>query len=272
MRSTLIILFLFSLTSVGNSQTVKIDSNSSKNKGKFYISWGWNAGWFSNCDIQFKGADYDFLLEDVVATDRQTPFGLDPYFHPGRITVPQTNFRLGYFFNEKWNISLGFDHMKYVVQQYQTVNITGSINAGNEFDGTYVNEPIELTKSFLEFEHTDGLNYINVELRRFDQLFLKKWFELNLVSGAGVAALIPRTKTVLFDDYNRDAYHISGFGFAPLLGVNLTFFDWFFLQSEFKGGYIHMPNVRISPNAGDKASHSFFFGQLNYVFGFSRKF
>ena len=28
------------------------------------------------------------------------------------MTIPQYNFRLGYYLNDHWNVSLGIDHMK----------------------------------------------------------------------------------------------------------------------------------------------------------------
>ena len=74
------------------------------NKGTWYMYWGWNYGWYTNSDISFKGDSYDFTLYDVVATDRQSPFGWDPYFKIDRVTIPQYNFRLGYFFNNNYYI------------------------------------------------------------------------------------------------------------------------------------------------------------------------
>jgi hypothetical protein len=40
------------------------------------------------------------------------------------MTIPQTNFRIGYFINDHYSIALGVDHMKYVAQN-QVANITG---------------------------------------------------------------------------------------------------------------------------------------------------
>ena len=34
------------------------------NKGKFYIYWGGNRGYFTDSDIRFRGKDYDFTLEN----------------------------------------------------------------------------------------------------------------------------------------------------------------------------------------------------------------
>jgi hypothetical protein len=51
------------------------------------------------------------------------------------MTIPQTNFRIGYFINDHYSIALGVDHMKYVMAQNQVANITGNINTGTPFDG-----------------------------------------------------------------------------------------------------------------------------------------
>src|SRR5882672_9372670 len=96
-------------------------------KAKFFIYWGWNRDSYTPSDIHFKGNEYDFTLYRVVAHDHQSVLALDPYVVPRTITIPQTNVRLGYFLNDHWSLSLGLDHMKYVMDQDQTANITGTI-------------------------------------------------------------------------------------------------------------------------------------------------
>jgi hypothetical protein len=53
--------------------------------------------------------------------------------------------------------------MKYVMRNYQDVTINGQINVGSGYDGSYSGETINLKPNFLQFEHTDGLNYENIE-------------------------------------------------------------------------------------------------------------
>ena len=61
---------------------------------------------------------------------------------------------------------MGTDHMKYVVVENQTAVISGEIAESiSRFDGTYDNDKILLSPDFLHFEHTDGLNYWNIEVR-----------------------------------------------------------------------------------------------------------
>lgn len=242
------------------------------NKGKIFISWGWNQSGYTHSDIRFKGTDYDFKLKGVIAKDRQTPFTLR-YLNPSKMTIPQYNFRIGYFINSKYSISFGFDHMKYVMQQDQTVNISGHIaGSGTDYDGTYNNEPIKLTGDFLKFEHTNGLNYLNLELRRMDNLFdqrsLKiKNIDINLIQGVGVGLLYPKSDVTLLNYERNDQWHVAGYGANLVAGLNVTFFKHFFIQGEMKGGYINMPDILTTHFVDDRASQHFFFAQGNVNFG-----
>ncbi|MDT0552143.1 hypothetical protein [Urechidicola vernalis] len=242
------------------------------NKGQLYISWGWNRAHFSDSDIHFKGDNYDFVLRSVEGNDRLTPFKYEDYFQIDRITIPQTNFRLGYFFHDNYTVSIGIDHMKYVMKGYQYAPIDGTINAGTEFDGVYTGEEIRLTEDFLTFEHTDGLNYVNVEVNRFDNLntllnFDTDFMDVNLTEGLGAGIIYPKTNATLFGGERYDDFNVAGYGFSAKVGVNLTFWDHFFIQSDYKVGYIDMPNIMISNDESNGASQSFGFFQVNITFG-----
>lgn len=242
-------------------------------KGEMYIYWGWNIGWYSNSNITFTGDKFDFKLDNVIANDRQSKFDLGLYLNPATMTIPQYNFRIGYFIKDHYNISFGIDHMKYVMLQDQTVKITGTIDEPDSpYNGVYDNEDIVLVEDFLTFEHTDGLNYANVEFRRFDEIVDWNKVKIHLTEGLGAGMLIPRTNTMILGHERYDEFHLSGYGIHAVIGVNVTFFKHFFIQSEFKGGFMHMPDVRITAIESDKAKQSFFFSQLNIVFGGSYNF
>ena len=237
-------------------------------KGEFYFYWGWNRGWFSQSDIHFQGNDYDFELKDVIGNDRQSAFGFDPYLNPARMTIPQYNFRIGYFISDHYNISIGTDHMKYVVQADQMVKISGNIqNSDTQYDGNYANDDIVIAEDFLQFEHTDGLNYPNIELRRFDEIYRAKNISINLTEGFGIGALYPKTNTTLLNKQRYDEFHLAGYGLAAVVGINLSILKHLFIQTEFKGGFINMPDIRTTLSTADKASQHFFFAQWNYVIG-----
>ena len=192
------------------------------------------------------------------------------YINPGRLTNPQTNARLGYFFTDHYNVSIGLDHMKYVAVQGQETTISGSINlpedqVGSSFNGVYNNESIDLTRDFLTFEHTDGLNYINVKIGRRDDV--SKIFkikntdivQINLTEGISGGVLYPKTNAMLLGEERHDEFHISGYGLSVVGGLNITFFKYFFVQLELKGGYIDLNDIRTTRFREDRASQDFLF-------------
>ena len=247
------------------------------NKGKMYIYWGGNRESFSKSDIHFKGDDYDFTLNNIQASDKPKGWHVD-YLNPSRMTIPQTNFRIGYFINDHYNISLGLDHMKYVMNQAQIATISGVVgNSYPQFAGTYLpsgNNTIDLTDGeFLTFEHTDGLNYINTEIGRVNdisKLFKIKntdVFQVNILEGVGAGLLYPKTNSKLLGKERHDDFHISGFGVSAKVGLNLTFFKHYFIQAEIKGGYINMNDIRTTFDLADRASQHFLFLQRIIAFG-----
>lgn len=267
-----VLFFALPLSIIAQENNVTPDKYTAHNKGKFYVYWGGNRESFSKSDIHFEGDNYNFTLSNVTASDKPKGWQID-YVNPGRMTIPQTNFRLGYYVSDHYNVSIGLDHMKYVMNQYQVVNITGTINEGTTFDGTYNNEPITLTEDFLTFEHTDGLNYINSEFCRVDDISKifkiqnTDKFQINITEGLGAGILLPKTNAMLLGKERHDDFHLSGYGVSAKVGLNLTFFKHFFLQTELKGGYIDMNDIRTTHNPSDRASQHFLFLQRIIVFG-----
>jgi hypothetical protein len=267
------IIAFSSLQIVNAQQDEKIQERyTAHNKGKFFVSWGGNRDSYTKSDVTFKGKDYNFTLDNITADDKPKGWHID-YINPTRMTIPQTNFRLGYFINDHYSIAIGVDHMKYVMTQGQTANVTGAVSAGTPYDGVYNNSPIVLTKEFLTFEHTDGLNYVNTEFSRHDdisKLFKIKntdKIQVNVTEGFGLGLLYPKTNTKLLGKERHDDFHVSGYGTSLKAGLNITFFKHFYIQGELKGGYINMPDIRTTKSTEDSASQNFFFFQRIIAFG-----
>jgi len=236
------------------------------NKGKFYVSWGGNRETYSKSDVTFKGENYNFTVENMRAHDKPKGWHID-YLNPSRMTIPQTNFRLGYFISDKYSVSVGWDHMKYVMTQNQTANITGNIATNESFDGTYNSTPTVMSEEFLTYEHTDGLNYVNAEFARHDDI--SKLFsigntdkiQINISEGLGAGILYPKTNTKLMGRNRYDEFHVSGYGLSAKAALNITFLKYFYIQGELKGGYINMQDIRTTASESDNASQDFFFFQ-----------
>lgn len=280
-RYSLCLIFFLSIVTVALAQedpviTDKPTSYTAHNKGKFYVYWGWNRGYYSHSDIHFKGSDYNFTIYDAKAYDKQSKFSYRDYFRPDRVTIPQTNVRIGYFISDHYNISIGVDHMKYVMYNDQMAIVDGYIDIAesNEYNGVYNRERTHITDDFLHFEHTDGLNYINVQVERYDdlgKLLGGTWdmdvFQINLYEGLGAGVLVPKTNATILNRERYDQFHLSGFGISAHQGINLTFFKHYFVQVELKEGYINMPDIRITHSPTDSASQHFFFLEPTLMFG-----
>ncbi|WP_236025449.1 hypothetical protein [Flavobacterium geliluteum] len=276
-------MLCFSINTFAQEE-IAVQKYTAHNKGKFFVSWGGNRESYSKSDVTFRGKDYNFTVADMKAHDKPKGYHLD-YINPANMTIPQTNFRLGYFINDHYSVAIGWDHMKYVMTQNQTANVTGYIDlpadqAGSIHNGVYNNTPVDMSQgaaaeggnpdtntAFLMYEHTDGLNYVNTEVSRHDDI--SKWFglpntdkvQINLTEGLGGGILYPKTNTMLLGKERHDDFHISGYGMSAKAGINFTFFKHFYLQGELKGGYINMQDIRTTQRNEDTASQEFFFFQ-----------
>ena len=260
------LIILFTNNTIAQEVTEIQTKYTTHNKGKFFISWGGNRDSYSKSDITFRGKDYNFTLENVPAHDKPKGWHVD-YINPSRMTIPQTNFRMGYFVSDHYSVAIGVDHMKYVMSQNKAVDINGYYPNPGSYDELLANNQVLLTEEFLKYEHTDGLNYINTEFSRHDDISsifkignINK-IQVNLTEGVGFGFLYPKTNTTLLGKERHDDFHVSGFGTSFKAGLNVTFFKHFYIQGELKGGYINMQDIRTTQSTEDSASQDFFFFQ-----------
>lgn len=259
-------------TIIDTAKGIKIEVPTLK-KGTMFVFWGWNRAGFSDSDIRFKGNGYDFTLQNVTAQDRPSPLSLD-YVNPGKLSTPQFNFRFAYFLKDNIALVVGTDHMKYVMDQNQTVKFNGNIS-----DPTYAamvqNGQVDLSSAeFLTFEHTDGLNYVNAGVEKYKNLLTKKNFDIFWAYGAGAGVLFPKSNVKLFGNERSDRFHVAGFGLDARANINLVFWNHWMARIEGKFGYINMPDIKTTlNNKPDKASQDFVFYQVNFGIGyvFNRK-
>lgn len=238
-------------------------------KGQMFVFFGWNRAAYSNSDIHFKGNGYDFQLNNVTAHDRPTKFGI-VYINPGWFTVVQYNFRAGYFIKDNLALVLGIDHMKYVMDQNQTVNFKGHIS-DPEYQKMAQNGQVNLAdEKFLTFEHTDGLNYENLGLERYQSLINKKNVDLVWSYGAGVGFMFPKSNVKLFGNERSDRFHVAGLGTDIRASLNLVLWNHVMVRLEGKAGYINMWDIKTTlNNKPDKAQQDFVFGQILAGIGYT---
>ncbi len=239
-------------------------------KGKMYFNWGWNRAAYTKSTLQMKGADYNLTLHKLTANDRLTPISFHNYLQIDRITIPQTNMRIGYFIKDNVALVLGIDHMKYVMNQDQTANVVGEINRPGLYKKTF-NGPTQITEDFLTFEHTDGLNYVNIGIEKYHSFFTnkKRTIDIAYMYGGNVGVMIPKTN-VKFLNYERtDRFHVSGFGIEAKNAVQAKFFKHWLVRTEVNAGFIDMPNIILHKTGiPGKGKQHFAFVQANWEVGY----
>lgn len=237
-------------------------SQSKIGKGTFYFSWGYNKDWFSKSDIHFKNTtteydqqkgtpkSYDFTIYDVEATDRP---GFKDIARTD-LTIPQYVYRLGYYFNNKKDlgIEINFDHTKYIMKDYQTLHVEGTIH-GQEINQDTLISP----KDFLHFEHSDGANFLMLNFIKRQRLLVsndkKHWLSGIVKIGAG--PVIPRTEVTLFGENLNNKFHIAGYCMGLEAGLRYDAFKYVFIEYTAKGAFANYTNVLVIDEG--KANHHF---------------
>lgn len=238
---------------------------------KIWLSWGYNRSAYTKSDLHFEGENYDFELHKVKATDRPTPVS-SVYIDPNTITIPQYCYRIGFNFSDSLMISVGIDHLKYVMVEGQEVRISGVIeeSASTRYSGTYDNDPIVIDPDdLLQFEHSDGLNYIDVELSALNNLTTwGKGHRVDLYYGGGVGIYLPKTRVNLFDNLVDNKFHVAGPGVSLHSALRSTFWNTVFIETQAKAGYAYLPVVLVLGSEG-KADHQFAWGMIQCSIGLS---
>jgi len=260
MKSKNIILLLLVILIGGlfsNEATAQqVDKHKKKHSthaGTMFFYWGYNRSYYTKSDIRFVGSDYDFKLKNVTAYDRPDTFSVKNYFTPNRVTIPQYNGRIGYYISDKWAVSVGVDHYKYVMADQNHVLLNGHIDKGidSTWGGNYTDQPVVTDINKFHYENTNGCNFIRFELMRsFDLYEIGAKRQVALTGNIGVGT----GPVVTFNDLNFAQNHtiatpsLSGFALGLNGSLRLEFFKHFFVQMESGLGYVNLVHVRTRPD------------------------
>ncbi|MBC7936218.1 MAG: hypothetical protein H7Y86_12785 [Rhizobacter sp.] len=252
-------------------------SGEAQKKGKLlhgmYIQWGYNTEWYTKSNIHFKLANGDnFKLHNAVSHDKPD---LDAVWkNPLEVSIPQYNYRLGFYINKKRtkSLELNFDHIKYVLKRGQKVRVTGTIN-NQRVDG----DSILNSDHFLHLEHTDGGNLLHLNYVQQNTLLrthATKRPLVNLLWKAGAGINIPRTDFNYHGDRLNNKFHIAGYNVSAEAGTRLYPFRSFFIEGTGKSGYVRYVNALADTKAlkGSRVQHGFGYFELIATFGFDIKF
>jgi hypothetical protein len=267
----LILLLTLLISISGIAQSYSYKKKQITQKGSMYFYWGYNRSVYSKSDINFAGENYNFTIINARAKDRPST-ELKTYINLETITVPQFNLRVGLYTNSSWDVSLGYDHMKYVMVNWQQAQLSGSIPASEnqylngEFDGEAYHT---INDNMIHYENSNGLNYITFQAT-YNKLLYRtesRIFAIRGRLGAGLGAVVTQTDF----EFNGQDYHsllkLTGFGGSIHSGVRFEFFNRFFAQSNFSTGAISLPHLQTIANSNNYANQKFVYGDWQLVAG-----
>lgn len=275
MKQLVSLIFIFSLctTSIFAQKHKYKKVKNSVGKGTFFFDWGYNRTVYSKSDIRFRGAGYDFTVKNSVAKDNPSKLGWH-YLDLTRISVPQFNYRIGYYFKNHWAISFGQDHMKYIFADQNHVQISGHIDPGVDqatyLSGDYDNYDFVTNRNTFHYENSNGLNYLHFKLTRSDQWYETKsgWFGFTTNAGVSLGGILSFNDFTFGGQKDMVTISLSGYGISANVGLRLEFFQHVYLQANYAGGFMHQAHVKTRPNdASAYASQKYGFMKIDAEIG-----
>jgi hypothetical protein len=256
----------FMLTWVGvetfaqDTLSIKVGKN---HGGTVYFSWGYNRDWYSKSTIHFQNTktdNYDFIFYDAVARDKPS---MHEWWHLDRLTIPQYDMTGGYMFGDKYDlgIEVSWNHLKYVVVDNQLMHVRGQIR------GELIDKDTIVTPSFVHLQHTNGNNYLMVNLVKRQKIWSSKYFGVSAIAKVGAGPLISYTISTVLGNFDSGHFHYHGWVAGTSLGLRFDLYKYLFVQSDMQGAYVDYTNTELGADHQGLATHHFTSLQWIWAFG-----
>ncbi len=211
--------------------------------GSLYISWGYNTEWYSRSTVHIDqsalGNSYDLI--HVNAHDHR---GWDEHVVTVPVTIPQYNYRIGYYFNRKQDmgIEINFDHTKYLIANNQYIHLQGTRNGKPADENIYFSEQY----GFYYFLN-NGANFFLFNFVKRFELYRSRLnrTSLDFVAKAGVGPLIPHVQNSLFTQANTPQFQFGGWNTGAETVIRLTVMRYAFLEFSQKVDYARYSNLEV---------------------------
>jgi hypothetical protein len=231
-----------------------------------YLQWGYNRDWFTRSNLHFSNAgQYDFTLYKAKAKDKPDFSGF--WDTPLDITIPQNSYRIGLYLNKAQThaIEINFDHAKYVVEDYQTLHIEGTIH------GERLNKDTLVTPWFVHLEHTNGANFYHLNYVGQQELYRNKKRKMaSAVYKVGAGIVVPRSDVTIMGTRLDNKFTVAGYILSAEAGLRFYPFRNFFIEATGKGGFANYLNALTV--AGGRVQHSFGYVEVVGLIGYDIHF
>ncbi len=247
-------VFLFFLSPF----TISAQNKTSHHKGEFYISWGYNKEWYtySNLKISQPELGNDYTFKNISGHDHP---GWDKGLFSKAFTIPQYNYRIGYFFGNKQDlgIEINFDHTKFIFKDDQVVHIKGTMNS-KPYDGLarFKQNDFPTADSNSYYFLNNGANFLLFNIVRRWHLKENKKGNISIdgLTKFGIGPLIPHVQNKFFDQpQNEPHFQVGGWNTGIEGAIRSTFYKHVYLEFAAKLDYARYRNLKIYKGTASQA-------------------
>lgn len=234
---------VFTSMALSFTTLVKAQHKRTYRKGEFYISWGYNKEWYTRSDLHIKQPELgnDYTFNNLKGHDRP---GWNNQLFKKAISIPQYNYRLGYFFNPEkgWGVEINFDHTKFIFKDGQDVSLTGKLN------GRQVDTTIHFSdESGFHYYLNNGANFLLFNLVKRCELYTSRdeKIKIDFLGKAGIGPVIPHVDNSFFGNSNKPDFQFGGWNVGVEAGIKASFYNYVFLEYTNKLDYARYSNLKV---------------------------
>lgn len=236
-RNTLLLLSLFFFQ---ERQAQAQQADHVGKKGQLYLSWGYNKEWYtlSNIHVRQEALGNDYVFKNVIGKDK--PGWNEKSIFKQAISIPQYNYRLGYWFKDNWAFEINFDHTKFQVDQQQLLHVKGQMNFVPV--DTYM-----INRGNLRWQLNNGANFFlfNIVRRVAIPRLSFNNFNVSLLLKGGVGFMIPHVENTIFGKDNKPGFQFGGWDIGGEAALRFTFFKYAYLEYCHKAVYARYSGLKV---------------------------
>jgi hypothetical protein len=206
-----------------------------------YAAWGYNAEWYSGSTIKINqptlGNNYE--LKNISGNDY---VGWDKLFQH-QLTVPQYNYRLGWFFkkHKTWGFEVSFDHTKYQLTIGQDAHWVGTVN------NRHIDTSIYIQDQYFHWKLNNGANFFCFNMMKRFYITGTKNGKIKLfnIYKFGAGPTVPHVENVLMGMANIPHFQPGGWNVGFEANYRVEIYDFFYLDIAQKLDYARYFDLRV---------------------------
>lgn len=227
------------------ADNAKAEKKKHHKTGALYFSWGYNSEWYTHSTVHVDQPEFqnNYDMVHVQARDHKGWNNKSILRQP--LTIPQYNYRLGYYFNEKQDlgIELNFDHTKYLIVDNQDIQIKGT------YSGVAVDKTILFSEQngFYYFLNNGANFFLFNIVKRYGLYHTKdRSIAIDLTGKAGVGPVVPHVENSLFGKRNDAGFQLGGWNTGIETALRVTVMKYGFLEFSQKVDYARYSHLKVA--------------------------